>query len=156
MPTLAIAIFVAVFAIATFRNIHLGVLMLPAAVVVGVWLAGMPLRDILAGFPVNILVLVGGVTYFFAIAQANGTVDALIKAVLSRVGHNTSILPFVFFALAGGVASMGSGMAGLVVAPIGLPIARRSGIDPMLMALAIGCGISAGAYAPTSLFGIVS
>ena len=30
MPTLAIAIFVAVFTIATFRNIHLGVLMIPA------------------------------------------------------------------------------------------------------------------------------
>ena len=31
MPTIAIAIFIAVFAIATFRNIHLGVLMIPAA-----------------------------------------------------------------------------------------------------------------------------
>ena len=75
MPTLAIAIFVAVFAIATFRNIHLGVLMLPAACAVGVWLAGMSLRDVVAGFPVNILVLVAGVTYFFGIARGNGTID---------------------------------------------------------------------------------
>ena len=83
MPTLAIAIFVAVFAIATFRNIHLGVLMLPAAVAVGVWLAGMPIRDILAGFPINILVLVGGVTYFFGIAQANGTIDGVIQKLIA-------------------------------------------------------------------------
>ena len=39
LAILAIGIFVAVFAIASFRNIHLGVLMLPAAVAVGVWLA---------------------------------------------------------------------------------------------------------------------
>jgi di/tricarboxylate transporter len=153
---LALGIFVAVFAIASMRQVHLGILMFAAACGVGLSLGGMPLRDIVGGFPLSIMVLLVGVTYFFAIAQVNGTVDTLIKGVLSRVGHNTSILPFVFFALAGGVAAMGSGIAGLVVAPIGLPIARRSGMDPMLMALAIGCGISAGAFAPTSLFGIVN
>ena len=152
----ALGIFIAVFAIASMRHVHLGILMFAAACGVGVSLAGMPLRNIVGGFPLTIMVLLVGVTYFFAIAQINGTVDAVIRSVLARVGHNTSILPFVFFALAGGIASMGSGMAGLVVAPIGLPIARRSGMDPMLMALAIGCGISAGAFAPTSLFGIVS
>ena len=86
MPTLAIAIFVAVFAIATFRNIHLGVLMLPAACAVGVWLAGMPLRDIVAGFPVSILVLIAGVTYLFGIAQANGTIDRVVQTLLAAVG----------------------------------------------------------------------
>jgi len=39
MPTLAIAIFAALFAIATLRNIHLGVLMIPAACAAGVWRA---------------------------------------------------------------------------------------------------------------------
>ena len=62
MPALAIAIFVAVFAIATYRNMHLGVLMFPAACVVGVCLAGMSLREVVAGFPVDILVLLAGVT----------------------------------------------------------------------------------------------
>ena len=152
----ALGIFIAVFAIAAIRHVHLGVLMFAGACGVGVTLGAMPLRTVIEGFPVNILVLLVGVTYFFAIAQVNGTVDAVIKGVLSRVGHHVAILPFVFFTLAGGIAAMGSGMAGLVVAPMGLPIARRSGIDPMLMALAIGCGISAGAFAPTSLFGIVS
>jgi len=152
----ALGIFVAVFAVAAMRQVHLGVLMFAAACGVGVSLAGMPLRNIVAGFPVSIMVLLVGVTYFFAIAQVNGTVDAVIKGVLARVRHQTGLLPFAFFALAGGIAAMGSGIAGLVVAPMGLPIARRSGMDPMLMALAIGCGISAGAFAPTSLFGIVS
>ena len=39
-------------------------------------LAGMPLRDVVGGFPVSIMVLLAGVTYFFGIAQANGTIDA--------------------------------------------------------------------------------
>jgi di/tricarboxylate transporter len=37
-----------------------------------------------------------------------------------------------------------------------MPIATRYRIDPMLMALAIGSGLSTGAFAPTSLFGIVT
>src|SRR5687767_4945379 len=104
MPTLAIAIFVAVFAIATIRNIHLGVLMLPAAVAVGVWLAGMPIRDILAGFPINILVLIAGVTYFFGIAQGNGTIDSAIHKLLGAVGDSRTLLAVVILSVTSRVA----------------------------------------------------
>lgn len=155
-PVAAIVIFVAVFAVATLRKVHLGVLMFPAACGVGVWLAGMALRDVVGGFPVSIMVLLVGVTYLFGIAQVNGTIDRLIEAVLVRVGGRALILPLVFFGLTAAVSAMGSPLAGLVMAPIGMPIAKRYGMDPMLMALAIGSGFSAGAFAPTSLFGIVS
>jgi len=156
VPTLAIAIFVAVFAIATFRNVHLGVLVLPAACAVGVWLAGLPLRDVVAGFPVSILVLLAGVTCFFGIAQGNGTIDRVLQRLLAAVGAGRGLLPFLFFLITAGVAAMGSPQAGYVVIPLAMPAARRSGIDPMLMAVAINAGISAGGLAPTSLFGIVT
>jgi di/tricarboxylate transporter len=152
----AIGIFIAIFAIASLRKVHLGIMMFAAACGIGVWLARMPLKDVVAGFPLSIMVLLVGVTYFFAIAQANGTIDYIIEAVLRRVGDNAVGLPFVFFALTAAISAMGSPLAGLVVAPIAMPAARRYGMDPMLMALAIGCGFSAGAFAPTSLFGIVS
>jgi len=145
-----------VFIIAALRGVHLGIMMFAAGCGVGVWLAGMPLRDVVRGFPVSIMILLVGVTYFFAIAGVNGTIDRVIKGVLGRVGRNAVILPFVFFVLTAGIAAMGSPIAGLVMAPLGLPAARKEGIDPVLMALAIGNGISAGAFAPTSLFGIVS
>ena len=128
MPTLAIAIFVAVFAIATFRNIHLGVLMLPAAVASGVWLAGMPIPDILGAFPVNILFLIGGVTYFFGIAQANGTIDVLVHKLVAAVGDRRALLPFMFFLITTGVATMGSSQAGYVV----IPLAMAGSLTPIL------------------------
>jgi di/tricarboxylate transporter len=152
----AIAIFIAIFVIATLRKVHLGILMFAAACGVGIWLARMPLKDVLAGFPISIMVLLVGVTYFFAIAQANGTIDYVIEAVLGRVRNTPVVLPFLFFGLTAGIAAMGSPLAGLVMAPVGMPVAKKSGIDSMLMALAIGCGFSAGAFAPTSLFGVVS
>jgi di/tricarboxylate transporter len=153
---IAIAIFVAAFAIANLRGVHLGVVMFAAACGVGLFLADMSVEAVLEGFPIAIMVLLAGVTFFFAIAQANGTIDALIGKALGRVGDNAAILPFVLFALTAGISAMGSPLSSLMMAPIGMPIAKRYGIDPMLMALAIGSGLSAGAFAPTSLFGIVT
>lgn len=156
MPLAALAIFLAVFAIAALRGVHAGVSMFAAACGVGVLLAGLPLRTVVGGLPVSLMVLLAGVTYFFGIAQANGTVDRVIAGVLRVVGTRTALLPAVVFVLTSGIASMGSPLAALVMAPIALPLARRRGVDPMLMALAVGTGFSAGGFVPTSLFGIVS
>ena len=156
VPIGAMAIFIAVFALATVRKVHLGVLMFPAACGVGVLLARMPLRDVVGGFPVSILVLVACVTYFFGIAQINGTIDRVIAALLTHTGARPAALPVVFFALAAVTSAMGSPQAGLVLAPVGMPAARRAGGDSVLMAIALNSGISAGAFAPTSLFGIVT
>jgi di/tricarboxylate transporter len=152
----AIAIFVAVFAIATLRNIHLGVLMLPAAAAVGVGLAGMPIEDVLDGFPVQLLFLIGGVTYFFGIAQANGTIDAVIHKLVAAIGDRRALLPFLIFLITAGVASMGSSQAGYVMIPLAMAAARRSAVDPMLMGVALNSGMSTGGFAPTSLFGSIT
>lgn len=152
----ALAIFVGVFVVATLRKVHIGVLMFAAATAVGVWMAGMTVEKVVAGFPVGILVLLVGVTYFFAIAQANGTIDRIIGLAITNVGDRAFFLPLAFFALTAGISAMGSPLAGLVMAPIGMPLAKKYKIDRMLMAIAIGSGLSAGGFAPTSLFGIVT
>ncbi|WP_416417588.1 SLC13 family permease [Paenarthrobacter aromaticivorans] len=152
----ALAIFVGVFVLATLRKVHIGVLMFAAAAGVGVWMAGMTIDKVVAGFPIGILVLLVGVTYFFSIAQANGTIDRIIELAITKVGDRAFFLPIAFFALTIGISAMGSPLAGLVMAPIGMPLAKRYGIDRMLMGIAIGSGLSAGGFAPTSLFGIVT
>lgn len=155
-PVVAMTVFVAVFALATLRRVHLGILMFTAACITGVFVAGMPLREVVGGFPIAILVLVAGVTYFFGIAHCNGTIDRVMATLIARTGGGPVALPVVFFALAAVASAMGSPQAGLVTAPVGMPVARRAGVDAVLMAIAINSGISAGAFAPTSLFGIVT
>ncbi|WP_229051398.1 SLC13 family permease [Aeromicrobium sp. Leaf350] len=152
----ALAIFVAVFAIAAVRNVNIGIAMFPVACVVGIWIADVALADVVAGFPLSILVLLVGVTYFFGIAHSNGTIDWLIEASLAKVGDRVALLPTAFFLLTALISAMGAPLGGLVMAPMGMSVAHKRGIDPMLMALAMGCGLSAGAFAPTSLFGIIT
>lgn len=152
----ALIIFVGVFVVATLRKAHIGVLMFSAAAGVGVWMAGMSIDKVVAGFPIGILVLLVGVTYFFSVAQVNGTIDHIIGLAISKVGDRAFFLPLAFFALTVGISAMGSPLAGLVMAPIGMPLAKKYSIDRMLMGIAIGSGLSAGGFAPTSLFGIVT
>ncbi len=156
VTTIALLLFASVFIVAELRKAHVGIVMFAAACGVGLWMADLPLDDVIAGFPIDILILLVGVTYFFGIAKSNGTIGRLVDAALVRVGDNVVALPAVFFTLTAAISAMGSPLGGLVIAPIAMPVAARRGIDPMLMGLAVGTGLSAGAFAPTSLFGIVT
>ncbi|MBC3192260.1 C4-dicarboxylate ABC transporter [Pseudonocardia sp. C8] len=156
VQTIALVVFAAVFVIAEVRRSHIGIVMFAAASGIGLLVAGLALDDIVAGFPIDILILLVGVTYFFGIAKANGTIGRLVDRALLLTGDRTGALPLTFFALTGVISAMGSPLGGLVMAPIGMSVAHRRGIDPMLMGLAIGTGLSAGGFAPTSLFGIVT
>ncbi len=152
----ALLIFAAVFIVAELRRAHIGIVMFAAAVGVGLWLAGLPVKRIVEGFPTDIIVLLVGVTFFFGVAKANGTIGRLVDWALARVGRRTRLLPLTFFGLTAIVSAMGAPLGALVMYPIGMSVAHRSRIDPMLMGLALGCGLSAGAFMPTSLFGLVA
>lgn len=159
-PTLAqlcaIAVFIAVFALGAVRGVQLGVLMFAAAAGTALILSDMSLEDVVGGFPLSIMILLVGVTYFFAIAQANGTVDRLIDAALAKVGSNRLLLPAVFFLITGAIATMGAPLAGLVMYPVAMQIARKYQVDYVLMGLALCFAVGAGGFAPTSLYGIVT
>ncbi|MGN6034317.1 SLC13 family permease [Brevibacterium casei] len=153
---IALGVFIALFAVGAVRGVHIGVLMLVGAAGTGLLLTDMTVEDIIAGFPLSIMVLLAGVTYFFAIAQENGTVDRIIDWALEKVGSSAVLLPLVFFVITAGIASMGAPLAGLVMMPVGMQVARKYGVDYALMGLAICFAIGAGGFAPTSLYGIVT
>lgn len=153
---IALLIFVALFAIGAVRGVQIGVLMLVGAAGTGLLFTDMVVDDIIAEFPLDIMILLAGVTYFFAIAQENGTVDKIIDWALERVGSSAVLLPAVFFVITGCIAAMGAPLAGLVMMPVGMQVARKYGVDYALMGLAICFAIGAGGFAPTSLYGIVT
>ena len=155
-PLAALAVFAAIFAVAAFRNVPVGIVMLAAACGVGVLLADMTLAQVLDGFPVGTMVILAGVTYFFGIARANGTIDRVIDGVLARIGSNVVALPFAFFGLTASISAMGAPVGVFVMAPIGMQIARKHGVDAMLMGVAIASGGATGAFAPTGFYGIVT
>jgi Na+/H+ antiporter NhaD/arsenite permease-like protein len=153
---ISILVLVAVFVVATVLPINMGVLGIVAAFAVGTAL-GVSEDDIFAGFPGDLFVILVGITYLFAIANANGTVDWLVKAAVRAVGGRTAAIPWVMFLVTAALTAAGAVVPGAVaiMAPIGLGFAIQYGISPVLMGLLIVNGATAGGFSPISVFGSI-
>jgi di/tricarboxylate transporter len=152
----SILILVAVFLAATVLGINMGVLGLVAAFGLGTAL-GVPEDDVFAGFPGDLFVILVGVTYLFAIAKDNGTVDWLVHAAVRAVGGRTAAIPWVMFLVTAVLTAVGSVVpaAVAIIAPVGLGFAVKYRINPVLMGLMIVNGATAGGFSPISIFGSI-
>jgi di/tricarboxylate transporter len=153
---ISILILVAVFLIATTLGINMGVLGIVAAFALGTAL-GVSEDDIFAGFPGDLFVILVGVTYLFAIASNNGTVDWLVHAAVRAVGGRVWAIPWVMFLVTAVLTASGAVVPGAVaiIAPIGLGFAVQYGINPVLMGLLVINGATAGGFSPISIFGSI-
>jgi di/tricarboxylate transporter len=153
---ISILILVAVFAVGTVLPVHMGVLGLVAAFGVGTAM-GVSEDDIFAGFPGDLFIILVGITYLFAIATNNGTVDWLVHAAVKAVGGRTALIPWVMFLVTAALTASGAVVPGAVaiIAPIALGFAVTYGINPVLMGLLVVNGASAGGFSPISVFGSI-
>ena len=112
----------------------------------------------LAGFPADLFIILVGVTYLFAIAKNNGTVDWLVQAAVRMVGGRVALIPWVMFVVISILTAFGAVVpaAVAIIAPVGLSFAKRHGINPVLMSLLIINGASAGGFSPISIFGAIT
>jgi di/tricarboxylate transporter len=153
---ISILVLIGIFVLGTTLPLNMGVLGIVAAFVLGAAL-GVSEDDILLGFPGDLFVILVGVTYLFAIASNNGTVNWLIHAAVRAVGGRTAAIPWVFFLVTAVLTASGAVVpaAVAIVAPIGLGFAVAYGINPVLMGLMIINGATAGGFSPISVFGSI-
>ncbi len=153
---ISILVLVAIFVIGTTRPINMGLLGIMAAFIVGT-AAGVDEDDIFAGFPGDLFIILVGITYLFALARNNGTVDWLVAAAVRMVGGRVALIPWVFFAVTGVLTAVGSVVpaAVAIIVPIALSFAVRFRINPVLMGLMVINGATAGGFSPISIFGSI-
>ncbi|MFC4494981.1 SLC13 family permease [Streptomyces ovatisporus] len=149
---------VLVFAVATFSSVHMGALAIVAAFVVGTAFVGESADDIFGGFPGDLFVVLVGVTFLFAIAKNNGTVDWLVHRATGAVGGRIALIPWVMFLVTAVLTATGAVVPAAVgiIAPIGMGFCLRYRISPVLMGLLIINGASAGGFSPISIFGSIT
>ena len=147
---------VVIFAIATFLPINMGALAFVAAFVVGTLSVGMTTDEILGGFPAELVLTLIGVTYLFAIAQNNGTVDLLVRGAVRMVGGHVAAIPWIMFFVTALLTAIGalSPAAVAIIAPIALTFAARHGINPLLMGMMVIHGAQGGGFSPISVYGV--
>ncbi|MFI6504919.1 SLC13 family permease, partial [Nonomuraea typhae] len=98
-----------------------------------------------------------GVTYLFAMAKANGTVDWLVQAAVRLVRGRIVLIPWMMFLVTALLTAVGAVVpaAVAIIAPVAMGFALRYRINPLLMGLLVINGASAGGFSPISIFGSI-
>ncbi|MDJ0458667.1 SLC13 family permease [Arthrobacter sp. NQ7] len=152
-----LVILVVMFVVATKWPLNIGVMGLVASFGVGYFMLGMSDKQILDEFPASIVLTIIGVTYFFSMAQRNGTIDIIVKGYVRMVRGKTLLLPWVFFLIAAALTSLGtfSPAAIALLAPAAIGFAYESRIHPVVMGAFIINGAHAGGFSPLSVAGVL-
>jgi di/tricarboxylate transporter len=146
---------VVLFVVGTALPVNMGALAFVMAFVVGGLYVDMSAANVLAGFPGDLFVTLVGITYLFAIAQNNGTIDWLVRQAVRCVRGHTAAIPWVMFFVTALLTSVGAVSPGAVaiVAPIALRFSQQYRIHPLLMGLMVIHGAQGGGFSPMSIYG---
>lgn len=157
VPVLSLILLLVAILISCFTSLNIGTLSIGLALIIG-WVGNVKIATIVQGYPANLLLLLAGTTYLFAIAQTNGTLEKVSKYAIKAVRGRAALLPIVLFLLALGLSAMGPGQITIsaLLAPAAMLLAEEVGINPLLMALVVGNGAQAGAMSPLAPPGIIS
>jgi Na+/H+ antiporter NhaD/arsenite permease-like protein len=154
----AILALVALFVVGTVLPINMGALAYVAAWLVGMYSLDLDEKEILAGVSGDLILTLIGVTYLFAIARNNGTVDLIVRAAVRGVGGRVALIPWVMFAVTAVLTAIGavSPAACAIIGPIALGFAGRYGISPLMMGMFVVHGAQAGGFSPISIYGTIT
>jgi di/tricarboxylate transporter len=157
LPWLSLGALALAMIVSCTSQLNVGVLALALAWIVGVYLGGMTLNEVLAGFPVQLFLTLAGVTLLFTQAQLNGTLDRIARAAVRACRGNVGMIPVMFFLLGSGIASLGPGnvSTAAMLGPMAMSVAGRAAIPPFLMAIMVGNGAQSGALSPFAPTGLI-
>jgi Na+/H+ antiporter NhaD/arsenite permease-like protein len=157
LPEISLIALAVAVVIGIVRNVNVGPLSMAIALVIGYYIGGVKIRDLIAGYPVNVFIMLAGITYLFAIANINGTLVKLTNFAVRGVRGNVAMLPIVLFILAFALSSLGPGaitICALMAAPCML-LASQTKIPAFLMAVMVANGTQAGNMSPIAVAGVI-
>jgi len=157
LAALSLCALILTLVVSCISSANVGFLALVLAWVVGVYLGGMRVAEVVAGFPTGLFLTLVGITLLFSQAQANGTLDRFAQRAVRACRGNAFVLPMMFFVLTAALSSIGPGniASTALMAPMGMAVAGSYGISPFLMAIMIANGGSAGSLSPFAPTGII-
>jgi di/tricarboxylate transporter len=157
LAELSLAALVVAIIVSCVSDMNVGILALALAWIVGVYIGGMGLNEVIGAFPVQLFLMLVGVTLLFSQAQLNGTLERVAHGAVRLCRGNVGLIPVMFFFLGCGIASLGPGnvSTAAMLAPVAMAVSSRLAIPAFLMAIMVGNGAQAGSLSPFAPTGII-
>ena len=139
-----------------FRKMNTGLVCIGFALLLGK-LAGMADADIIGGFNYSLFLMLLGVTYFFGLAEVNGTLKFLTRKITVLAGHRTYLIPIIMYVFATILSALGPGTipTTAIMMVFGMTLAVEMKINPAMLAAMIFLGAAGGGMSPLAATGII-
>lgn len=147
---------VLVIVLGTAQHVNYGLLGIGFSFLGGCFLLGMSLSELLALWPVKLFFQMFSVTFFYAFAERNGTLELLVRKMIYLSRNAASLIPVFLFLVCALLSGIGPGSmtAFLIPIPLLMRVARQTELHPIFGALTIATGVNAGCWSPVSVNGI--
>lgn len=157
LAELSLGALILAIVVSCISEVNVGFLAIALAWIVGIYLGGMTLGQLVAGFPVQLFLTLVGVTLLFSQANVNGTLERIAHRAVGLCRGNAGVIGVMFFVLPLALASIGPGniASAALMAPIAMGVAAQVGIPAFLMAIMVGNGANAGSLSPIAPTGII-
>lgn len=154
---IALLAFVVIFLLGSVRPVNMGAIALVGAFLVGTLVFGVSANEVLDGFPGDMFVILVGVTYLFAIAASNGTIEKVVEAAVKAVRGRIAFIPWAMFLIPACLTAVGAAApaACAILIPIALKFAAKHSINPLLISMMVIQGTTAGGFSPIGIYGVI-
>ena len=156
MSLLALAIVVIISCIN--EDLNVGFLAIAFGIVVGAIWVDLSAAKVLNAFPVSLFMILVGVTFLFALASTNGTMEKISSYAIRACGGRTTFMPLIVYILVSLLTAIGPGniAATALMAPLVMAIATRVRMSAFLMTLLVVGASNGAAFSPFAPTGIIS
>ena len=116
------------------------------AYIIGTFYLGIKSGDIIKMWPISIFFVILAISLFYNFAMTNGTLEKLAQHMLYRTRKVPKLLPFAIFIAATLLAALGAGFFAVMAffTPITMLLCRKTGLSPLIGALAVNYGALCG------------
>ncbi len=143
-----------ILVMAIVTGINAGIIAMLFGGLLGTTIADMSAREIAAGFPGDLFIMLFGILLLLSIASQNGSIEWLVQQLIKLVGGRVAVMPWLLFFAALLSSSMGPGAAPLLFV-VGAGFARSYGLSPLMVGAMVIHGNQAGFFSPIAPYGIL-
>lgn len=138
-------------------DINTGLVALALAYLIGCFVLGMSISDLLATFPIKLFLVIFTLALFFNFAVVNGTLEKIAQLLLYRFQKQTEWLPLILYFITALVSGMGAGFftSVAVMGAIAMALCKSSGMNKLHASFAVTLGSLSGANFMYSMHGVL-
>ena len=138
-------------------KINLGIPALIFAYIIGVFIQGMKVKEVVAQWPTSVVFQLMTITMFFSFAIFNGTLPKVADNIIYKFRNNAKVIPFALLFIGAVIGALGAPppACNTILAVLTFTIAIPAGLSPWLCAVIVCFGGSIGTFFPWAVQGSV-